>query len=268
MKTTYLDDTHTFEEFGFYHEYGTQLAKMPTITQNKITIPNKVGSWHFNDKLGDKTIAFNLICKEFDDLDKEIRLNRLVSFFLDDFGYPREVKFSLVREPDKHFYAKLSNVSESKVTMKTIRITLTFELTSPYRYSNATAEDLLWGSEVVTFENREYTLGSNGSGGTIRITGNTGEVWPEVNGLAVHPKITITGSGNNVKITCNKKNITVGTFSNQTIIIDTEMFISYINGNEQLIDMDDFYLIKNKSVSITGANMDFTIKFDYRDKYS
>ncbi len=204
MKTTYLDDTHTFEEFGFYHEYGTQLAKMPTITQNKI---------------GDKTIAFNLICKEFDDLDKEIRLSRLVSFFLDDFGYPRQVKFSLVREPDKHFYAKLSNVSESKVTMKTIRITLTFELTSPYRYSNASTDDLLWGSEVVTFENREYTLGSNGGGGTNHITGNTGEVWPEVNGLAVHPKITITGSGTNVKITCNKKNITVGTFNNQTIVI-------------------------------------------------
>lgn len=267
MKTTYLDDTHTFEEFGFYHEYGTQLSKMPTIARNKITIPNKVGSWYFGDKLGDKTIAFNLICKEFDDLEKEIRLNRLVSFFLDDYGYPRQVKFSLAREPDKHFYAKLSNVSESKVTTKTIRITLTFELTSPYRYLNATTDDLLWGSEVLTFENREYTFGIN-SGGASQITGNTGEVWPEVNGLAVHPKITITGSGTNVKIACNNKGITVGTFSDQTIVIDTEMFISYVNGNEKIIDMDDFYLIKGQLVLITGANMNFTIKFDYRDRYS
>ena len=62
--------------------------------------------------------------------------------------------------------------------------------------------------------------------------------------------------------------ITVGTFSNQTIVIDTEMFISYINGKEQLIDMDDFYLLKGYRVLITGTNMNFTIKFDYRDKYS
>lgn len=267
MQTTIIDDTHTFEEFGFKHSFGTQLNKIGEIKPKKASIPGMKGSWSFGEDIGDKRISFTLNLIESDDYVKERKLDELIDFFCDDEGYPRTVKISLRREPDRHFFARLDEVSEPEISILTMTVKISFTLTDPHRYSNARADEVLWGSKKIDFRAR-YKLGNSGNGATERtITGNT-TIYPDVEGKAVAPVIILSGSGTDVLIKSKDRIIQVGTFSSKTIRIDTEMFVSYIDGVETIMDMDMFYIFPKTPVTITGKNLNLKMTLEYYNVYS
>lgn len=267
MRKTIIDDTHTFEEFGFRQSFGTQLKKIGEISLKRTTIPGMMGSWSFGEEIGDKRILFTLYLEETSDQKKERMLDQLVNFLCDDEGYPRTVKISLRREPDRHFFCRLDEVGEPEVSVHTMTVQLYFTLTDPRRYSNAKADDVRWGSKKVDFQ-AQYKLGNRGSGAVERlITGNT-TIYPDLEGKSVFPIIMITGSGSDVVIKCKNSSIIVGSFTNKTIRIDTEMFVTYVNGVETIPDMDKFQLHPKASVVISGRNMNFKMTLDYYNVYS
>lgn len=267
MRTTVLDDTHTFEEFGFRQSFGTQLKKIGEISPKRTTIPGMMGSWSFGEEIGDKRIPFTLYLAETNDRKKERMLDQLVDFLCDDEGYPRTVKISLRREPDRHFFCRLDEIGEPEVSVHTMTIQLYFTLTDPRRYSNVKADEVRWGSKKVDFQ-AQYKLGNRGSGAVERlITGNT-SIYPDLEGKSVFPIIIINGSGTDVVIRCKNSSIQVGSFSNKTIHIDTEMFVAYVDGAETIPDMDKFQLLPKAPLVVSGRNMNFTLTLDYYNVYS
>lgn len=225
------------------------------------------GSWNFGESIGDKRIVFTLLLQETDDYQKEMKLDALIDFLCDDKGYPRTVKISLRREPDKHFFARLDEVGESKVTVHTLQIQIYFTLTDPRRFSNIPADELTWGSEKVDFQS-SYKLGNTGTDAVQRVvTGNT-TIYPFVEGKATFPIITIVGSGVDVLIQSNNQKIKVGTFNNQTLRIDTEMYVAYVNGVEKIYDMDTFLLFPQKPITLSGTSMNFTLTLEYFNVFS
>lgn len=54
--TTYLDDVHTFEEFGFRPLFAQAQPKTGTLNLNRQSIPGRSGSWYFGTEIGEKNL--------------------------------------------------------------------------------------------------------------------------------------------------------------------------------------------------------------------
>lgn len=228
-------------------------------------IPGRQGDWYFGSESRTKEYVFgaNALVSDLTTLDGKIEALNNVLF--DAFGKPQLLEIYL-DYTHKMFYAYFSE--PVSVTTETLLAELQLKFISfdGKKYSKDKASDITWGSTTINFKSN-YKLGNTGSGANgITITNNT-TLDTFVDGKAVKPSIKLVGTGTNVKIACSGRVINVGTFTSKTIIIDTEQFIAYFNGVETLIDMDDFYIVPNSKVSVTGTNMNFTLTIDYQNVY-
>ena len=147
-------------------------------------------------------------------------------------------------------------------------MTLGLTAFDPYAYSTVTADEVVWGSEVITFE-RYYLLGMGGTGGGHTIT-SPQTVPVHLTGEALRPVIEINGRANGLKISANGKSFSLPNFTNTQWEIDGESYVVKRNGVEDLSAMTgNFIELFNgdNDVSIAGTNMNFELTIKYRDKY-
>ena len=45
------------------------------------------------------------------------------------------------------------------------------------------------------------------------------------------------------------------------------MYVAYDGNLEVIVDMNEFYIYQNKSLSISGSNLNLRLSIDYRDEY-
>lgn len=237
-------------------------------TINAFKISGSVGKWVSNTTLPERilTIEYQLKAKTPSELmGKWLQLNQILG--VNDYGIPNEnVEIFFYDDKEIVYYGMKSDMDEPPRGQLEVRSTFTIFCSDSIKYSKSKASEVLWGSNTIDFQ-AHYKLGNTGVGAFDKqITANT-TIATYVEGRAVRPSIKLVGSGTNVVITCNGKKITVGTFNNATITIDVEMFISYVNGVEKIIDMDDFWLMPNKNISITGTGMNFKLTIDYQNAF-
>lgn len=229
-------------------------------------IARKIGAYRFGQEVGTKKYIIPVRLTENDELVAMEQMNNLNAFLFDGNYQARPLKLIFDSEPDKHiqaFVAGALNVSRDFIRNS---FNLSFVAFDPRKYSNVYNDDILWGSEIITFGSF-YLLGHENPSANMSIT-EPKSVSVTVIGQAVKPTIEITGSATNLVITANGKAITVGTFTDDVWTIECDKYISYQNGVEKMIDMGNFILTTgNNAVSFAGTGIDITVSIKFRDKW-
>ncbi len=260
-------DNKRLEDFGLRLEEGQEHPATAQLNQNTLKIPGRSGLWHFGTEIMEKNFSFPIATNGINRAELQQRFNSLVVFLCDEFGKPREVVLKFDYEPDKFYRAKLSEHIVPDMLKPFTRFALSFVAYDPYKYSNTFADEVTWGSEVITFE-YHYLLGREGVHGAVKVTGPQTINIP-VDGLAVHPIFEINGSANNLTISANGYSFTLPNFTNTSWIIDFEKFVVYRNGQDTMIEIRDFILMPgNNEVKITGRNINIDLRIKYRDKFN
>lgn len=264
MDVLTFDDEYTLDDFDMKNMQGNEQELFGSITSKTVKIPGKKGLYDFGNEVGSFSEKFPVIVLAKTEVERSYKIRAFKQFILDEFGYPRIIKIQKSLEPDVYYWGKIAVAPVPKLYSTAATFILEIVSLDGMKYSNVSADEILWGSKKISFQ-AGYRLGNTGTGANaLKIVSNT-SINSFVEGSAVKPEITIIGAGTNVKITCGNRVISIGTFSNQTIKIDTEMFVAYFNGSEKIIEMDDFYIMPNQKIVVTGTNMNFSLTIKYRD---
>lgn len=256
-----------WEDFGLKPLSGHENPVQADFDHITMHIPGVSGLLDFGAEVKSKkniAIPLNIfICSEYENTKI---INDLNQFFFDEFKQPRFIKTIFDYEPSKYIWLKIAEsfIPNRQTILR--KFTIPFVQFDDNKYSIAEADEIVWGSTEIDFT-ADYLLGNTGSGASKKkITGNT-TINPFLEGLALQPYIEMNGTGMDVKITCGSYVLNVGNFTNQTIGIDTENDVKYVNGVESSFGMGDFYFVPGLPVQITGRNMNFELTVHYRDIY-
>jgi predicted phage tail component-like protein len=262
----------------------------PEYTHKTQDIPG-VGVVNFGAEIKEKPFEFEISTKGIDKIDLQHKLRTFISFLFDDFGKPRDIKLIYNYESDKFYTVKVISQIDPDRVLRTGKFDLRFVGYDPYAQSNIFADEVMWGSEVLTFRSYyllghsmsrnvvlwgsdeltfdgDYEMGYTDAVGAINVTGQT-ELDVYVDGLVVKPIIEISGSATNLVISANGKTLNFPTFSNSIWDIDCENYTVLKNGvNTFEIGLREFMLLKGAGkVGISGSGIDIDIRIKYRDKY-
>lgn len=260
-------EVRRWEDFGLRPLLDHANPAQATFNHNTLHIPGLSGVLDFGAEMEAKagySIPVNRLVRTDAEITKTI--NELNRFFFDEFKQPRFIKTIFDYEPNKYVWLKIAqNFTPNRATLLK-KMEIPFVQHDDNKYSIAEANEIVWGNQEVDFL-ADYTLGNTGSGAdNLRITSNK-TISPFIEGLALNPYFEINGSGTNVKISSAGRVLTIGTFSNSKIEVDTENYVVYVNGIEKDFNLTEFYFVPGQSVSITGTSMNFNITFHYRDIY-
>jgi len=257
-----------FDDFGFDVELDHTNPSTAKTKQRTLAIPGKVGLWDFGIEIEAKEFNFNLKMHERRYEVAQENFNQLVLFLFDSRGKPKELEIIFDYELDKFYKVKVNgDLSVDRDEFEKV-MPINFIAFDPNKYSIIKQSELYWDSEVLTLGSFVYFMDDKGASASTQITAST-VLDIEVLGQDVKPYINITGTGTSIMIRCGDGYVNVGTHAASTTIgIDCERFVAYINGVETMLDMNEFWLKRGSNdVSIIGVNMNFTVSFDYRDKW-
>lgn len=261
-----LDDKYKFKDFGLYVEEGHDHPVTPSFVRKVMHIPGRPGQWDFGTELREKAFQIPLATQSRDRVELQRRLNNFVAFLFDEFGQPREFKLAYDYEPGKFYKVKVAESFSPERVRPFSRFMLPLVANDPYKYSNVYADEVTWGSEVITFE-YNYLLGHESTSGAVKITGPQ-TINITVDGLAVQPIFEISGTGVNLSISANGYSFDLPIFVDIDWIIDFEKYVVYQNGQERMLDIKDFYLMPgNNQVQVKGDIIDINMRIKFRDKY-
>ena len=261
-------DSKRLEEFGYrallehYHE------AVPKIRRKTMTIPGMTGRWDFGSELDSKPFEIPIRTLSDSSLSLQRLQNELVAFLMDEFGNPRPLKMIFDYEPDKFYTVKVDDAIAPTLRSHILRYnTLPFIAHDPYKYANVTSDEVVWGSEIITFE-WNYLLGHEGSAGSVSLNGpQTIDI--SVDGLAVQPNFEIEGTANSLKVECGDCSFSLPNFSNEKWEIDFKRYAVFRNGQETMIEIRDFYLMPGSNeIKVTGNNINIDLRIKFRDKYN
>lgn len=259
--------TKTWEDFNLRPLKDHQNASQSDYRALTIGIPGQSQQFYFGSEIeGKPPIIINfkkLIVEEYE-------INRIIDklnlFLFDEFKQPRELKVIWDYDPFKYVWLRVANGFTIDRSSFMNGFSIPFNQFDDDRYAIEEVNDVKWGSTTIDFR-ADYKLGHEGSGALdLPVAGSTNFL-PTLDGYAVQPYIILQGSSSNFTIRTGTSYITHTGF-NGKLEIDTENFIAYLNGTETMLQrFDDFYLVPNQRVYITGTNMNFNITMHYRWKY-
>ncbi|MCJ7840502.1 phage tail family protein [Lederbergia sp. NSJ-179] len=260
-------DGKNISEFGFEVEPGHEDPITPNMERKTLPIPGRPGLWDFGTEIRERPFSFPVkIMDRFHD-NMQQAYNELVAFLFDQYGRPREIKMVREYEPDKFYMVKVAQQMIPERPSEDGTLNLPFVADDPYKYSNTFADEVTWGSEIITFE-YHYLLGREGLNGSVKITTLQTLNIP-VDGLAIQPIFEISGTASNLTISANSHSFTLPNFNNETWEADFEKYVVFRNGKDTMIEIRDFYLMPgNNQVKITGSNININMRIKFRDKYS
>lgn len=262
-----FDDNYRLEDFGFRAYMEHEHEAVPSIKRKTIPIPGRPGSWNFGSEIGERHFNIPLKVTDHDRIELQRKQNAFVAFLFDEFGKPRPVKMTFDYEPDKHYTVEISSsVSPNNAIHFFRTMGLPLVASDPHKYSNVTSDEILWGSEIVTFE-YQYLLGHEGEGGAVKIN-ESQTLNIDVEGVALQPIFEIEGSANYITISSGDYSFTLFRFIDTSWTIDFEKYLVCKNGKETMEDINEFYLLPgNNRVRVNGSNLDIDLRVKFRDKF-
>src|SRR5690625_829997 len=264
----WIDDV-LLQEIGIAVLLNSDEPALPALRNSIVNVPGRHGAYDFGAYLEPREFTLNCVFprQSYTDLKRHIReFNHL---FVDEYGRPKTVKLRFGDEPDKYYNVRLTGGIPVERVAERGFITINLTAFDPYAFSLVNANEVTWGSEVVTFE-WSYLLGMDGTGGRHTVT-RPQTIPIYVDGEALRPVIEIDGSADGLTIGANGKSFELPNFSATEWIIDGENFVVKRNGVEDLGALEgDFIELFNgdNNVEISGSSLDFEITIKYRDKYA
>ncbi|GAE27031.1 phage protein [Halalkalibacter wakoensis JCM 9140] len=261
-----MDDAVRFEDLNFIPLVDHVHPMTPSIQQQTLAIPGRSGLWNFGTEIGERHFSIPLAIPG-ERIIQQHDLNRLVAFFLDKRGQPREVKIVFDYEPDKFYKVTLAQQINPSRLVGVTTFDLPLAAYDPHKYLNVESDEITWGSTDVKFNSLSITYGHEAVG-LVQVT-SARTINYQVLGSFIKPTITISGTGSNVTLSANGKSITLPNFNSDTWIIDGSDFSVKRNGVETILDGIDFleFVSGDNSLQITGSNLNFSLSIKYRDKF-
>lgn len=262
-------DGRNISEFGFEVEPGQEDPITPKFERKTIPIPGRSGLWDFGTEIREKSFAYPL--KMYDRFHDNMQsaYNKLVAFLFDEYGQPRPIKLVREYEPDKFYTVKAVQQLIPDRLVEESDLILPLVADDPYKYSNIYADEVTWGSTDVFFTNTTYTYGH-----TNDFVGSTKVTSPQTfnitnSGLVVTPIIELDGTANNLTLSANGHSFSLPDFSNTKWIIDFERYVVFRNGQDTMIEIRDFKLLKGtNAISVTGSNININLRVKFRDRFN
>lgn len=261
-------DGELLQDGGITALLSTDEPATPSLRNMSVSVPGRHGAYDFGGYLGERVFKLDVVFprQSYSDLKRQIRaFNRR---FFDVYGRPKTVSLRFGDEVDKYYNVRLT--SAIPIDRSAERGYASIQLTAydPYAYSTVNANDVTWGSEVVTFE-WSYLLGMGGTAGGERITrAQTIPIY--VDGESLRPVIEINGRANGLTISANGQSFKLPNFTATKWTIDGDRYVVLRNGVEDLGAMTgDFIelLHGDNDVEISGSALDFDLTIKYRDRY-
>lgn len=263
-----MDDKYRFEDFGLICEIGHENPLTPNIERKTLAIPGRVGLWDFGAEIREKPFNFPMGLIEMDRMELQNKLNQFVDFLFDPFGQPRSIKMVFDYEPDKFYLVKCSELISPERMINASRFNLPFVADYPYKRFIVESDDITWESDVVPIvSDITWLYGDN----DFEITfPQTIQVINEGT-LISRPKIFISGTASSLTLALNGESFSFGSI-NQTIEIDSEMYLVKINGIEKLTAMkgnlEKLYLMPGTNkIAINGSNLNLQFYFEFYNQY-
>lgn len=271
-KTTMLDTTHTFEEFGFRPLFAQQQQRTGKLNLLSGAIPGRAGAWDFGTEVGTKTFSVPLVMIEVDDILKEEKIDNLLAFFLNQRGEPRYVKINFRRAPDKYITAKLVEVQDSDYTNQSATLTLNFEALDPFRYAQSDMYDL---PNPLTYDSGAV-YGAKSYANTTQMDWLYNINYAGIHNyssLATPIKLTITGTiaGGTVTHLETGTKMTLPDITAGTIIIDSNNYTVTVNGVDTIFSGEFFELsagdngFEFDAESVSGGT---TVMFEWEHRFN
>lgn len=242
---------------------------LPSMRNVSVSVPGRHGAYDFGAYLEPREFTLNCVFprQSYTDLKRHIReFNQL---FVDEYGRPKTVKLRFGDEVDKFYNVRLTGGIPVERVAERGFITINLTAFDPYAYSLVNANEVTWGSEIITFESTTYTFGYEGAPSRVKITAPT-SIKYEVIGYAVQPVIEISGSADNLTLTNGNQSFTLEKFSDVDWRIDTESKTVFKDGKNAFAELVGDFLTFERGVNeltITGRNIDVELSIKYRDKY-
>lgn len=261
-------DGHTAEELGLRIHAEFIEPSIPRTRDVTVSIPGMHGAYYFGSDFEPR--EFNIpISQTEQELrgDSYVLLKRLKKLLFDETGRPKEVKLIILTQPDIYYNVRFQGSMSLQELFRYKRFELPFVAYDPHAYATSKQDEVTWGSTEVTFQNTMYTYGHVGQG-KERITATKTINYP-VDGLLIAPKISITGTGTNVRIALRGVGMVIPSFSG-TVVIDSSKYEVTYNGNDALSMVRGEFLFfqdGNNPLAITGTAMNFDLYVDLRNKY-
>ncbi len=261
-------DDDLLQDEGIDVLLNSEEPALPALRNLSVTVPGRHGAYDFGAYFEPREFTLNVAFKRQDYADLKRDIRKLNRRFVDDYGRPKTVKLRFGDEVDKYYNARLSQAVPVERAAERGFLTLGLTAYDPFAYSVVESDEVVWGSEVVTFE-WNYLLGMGGTGGGFTITSpQTIPIY--VDGESLRPVIEINGTANGLTISANGKSFKLPNFSTTKWVIDGENYFVKRNGVEDLAAMTgDFIelLHGDNNVQISGTAMNFELTIKYRDKY-
>ncbi|HAM79635.1 phage tail domain-containing protein [Ornithinibacillus bavariensis] len=256
-------------DFGVHLLADSEEPALPQTRDKTLVIPGRHGEYNFGSYFDARQL--NLSCgfnNQATLADAQQLIRELNTMLLDEYGRPKEVELVYDYEPDKLYKATLSGVVPVNRISRAGTFVLPLKASDPFAYSRIYADEIVWGSDVVTFE-YNYLLGHDGLGGAIDITSPKAFIIT-VDGYNVKPKFEIEGSATSLNISANGNTIALPPFNNETWKIDCENYTAVRNGVNVFGDLSfgEFVLYSGENqVSIGGNGINIKMRVKFRDKY-
>lgn len=261
-----IDDQYRLEDFGLKAlDVFDDPSSTPFIA-NTMQVPRNDITLLISEQSQPRPIRVIANMHKSTHLDIEVTLNELVNILYDDEGKRKKIKLSLDHWQGKFVWAYIATEIWPDRQRHLGSVELNFICYDPNRYSGVFSNEVTWGSELIDFTS-SYTFGHEGNPEGTQVSGNADErIDLTVDGLTVHPKITVEGSSDSLQIIANGQTINLPSFTNSKWII--EQFTTTRNGQEVFVNARKFKLKPGKNtVIVRGDNKNFKINFEYRDRY-
>lgn len=236
-----------------------------------ITIPGMPGAYDFGADL--EPIPFNLpigfIRKSRSDIQRTAR--KIKTLLIDGEGKPKTFKLMFGYEPDKYYNVRFTGqIPIERLISQIGQFGLPLICFEGHAWSTAKNDEVVWGSETITFESESYTYGHSGDGAkTFTSSGSTNVT---VSGDNVKPIIRIVGKGTNVTITCGGRTFSLGSFVDANWLIDLNEYVVLKDG------VNAIHLIKgnwigmeltqgDNKIDVNGSGLVLDFSVEFQDRY-
>lgn len=263
-----LDGIDIRKEFNIRSRLSSQYPASPDLRNKSLTILNMPGVHDMGADLEPMVFDWECDVIEATQLDLQQTARDLKAILFDQFGKPKTVKMAFSFEQEKEYEARIDASINLERTVPLGVFQLPLIAYDPFAYNKLLQDEIVWGSETITFEDN-YLLGHKGATPQTEVTAPT-SLYYWCQSYAVKPVIEISGSADNLTITNGDQVINFPNFTDTEWIIDCPEYEVYRNGEQDYdaIKLRDFWLYQGKNdVRINGNNIDISIRTKYRDRF-
>lgn len=215
---------------------GYQRPLFASISNLTKTIPGRPGAWDFGIEIGPRVDTYPIVCLAKSHVERDYLINVFVGKLFDQFGQPRTFKVKTEFDPKLWIECRVSAQSTGKyyrggVVVFDLQFTAfsdpfkraeqtAFDPVTPIYYGEVAPGDYYKNPESFDWTYSRHYYGCYNYGAL-----NTDIIFTITGGSATNPSITHLETG---------RELTLPSFTNKTVVVDTGRKIITVNGVEIL----------------------------------